>query len=257
MEASFGKMTRMGEFALLAGQLKKCLYVAALSVSLCSTTAAHAQCKSTSFTAELQSGQKFSRTLGNGLTLLLRPSPEPTDPEGYPEQWTIEIHAAPLGKDALDPDNPDFIYPVNPPLRGNPWQFLGAVYGLTIKESLDKPRELSFLLTRQDSDRLSPILNYALWPYTSREPDKTTERYFEAVSKLKLGQLKFKVLDYQVSEPVAHSEKAGEKSEEHRRADDRIITSLKFEVQVIVPSTFEFHSGLKATPAACPKPIVF
>lgn len=247
----------MGEFALLADQLKKCLHVAAVSVSLCLAVAAHAQCKSTSFTAELQSGQKLSRTLGNGLTLLLRPSPEPTDPEGYPEQWTIEIHGAQPGKDLLDQDNPDFIYPVDPPLRGNPWQFLGAVYGLTIKESLDKPRELSFLLTRQDFDRLSPVLNYALWPYTSREPDKTTERYFEAVSKLKLGQLNFKVLDYQLSEPVAHSEKAGEKSEERRRVDDRIITSLKFEVQVIVPSTFEFHSGLKAVPAACPKPISF
>ncbi len=245
----------MGEFTLLP--LKKYLCVAVVGVALNLGMAAHAQCKSASFTAELQSGQKFSRTLGNGLTLLLRPSPEPTDPAGYPEQWTIEIHAAQPGKNLLDPDNPDFIYPVNPPLRGNPWQFLGAVYGLTIKESLDKPREFSFLLSRHDFDGLSPVLNYVLWPYTSREPDKTTERYFEAVGKLKLGQLKFKVLDYQVSEPVAHSEKAEEKSEERRQADDRIITSLKFEVEVIVPNTFEFHSGLKATPVACPKPLSF
>jgi hypothetical protein len=244
----------MGKLSRLAAGMLKRLPAVILIVS--AGLAAHSQCRSVTFTAELQSGQSFRQKLGNGLTFLLRPSPEPTDPEGYPEQWTIEIHAAQSYKDLLDAENPDFIYPVNPPLRGNPAQSLGAVYGLSIKQSLEQPRDLFFLLSRQDFDRMTPILSHALWPYTSRDPDKTTGQYFTALSKLKLGELKFKILHYQLGEPVVRNapENASPEnaSDDGRKTpEDRIITAIQFEAEVTVPAGFALQPGLKSRPATC------
>lgn len=220
----------------------------ALGLWLCATVSAQSYCKSASFTAEIKSGETFNRALGDGLSLVLLPSPDPSNPVGYPEQWTIYVQK--FSNHNYEADGPDYIYPVNPPLRGNPSQIIGAVYGLTVKESLELRRSLFFLLNPQDYEKMKALTVAALWPYTVAEPEKTSERYLNGLSKVALGELKFKVLDYELGDAIAV--KQGD-AEVQPPPEAQIINRLKFEVEVIVPATFPLERTLHSTSTACPK----
>ena len=224
--------------------------VLALGLCLCATVSAQSHCKSSSFTAEIKSGETFNRALGDGLSLVLLPSPDPSNPIGYPEQWTIYVHDRKLQHRNPNIDDADYIYPVNPPLRGNPSQIVGAVYGLTVKESLEIQRDLFFLLNPQDYEKMNALTIAALWPYTVAEPEKTSEKYLNGLSKVPLGELKFTVLDYELGDAIAV--KQGD-AEVQPPPEAQIINRLKFEVEVIVPATFPLERTLHSTSTACPK----
>ncbi len=114
------------------------------------------KCHSILLTAELQAGDEFHRDIGGGLTLRL------TYGDLRPNQnvnlWNIEIEPASMSSKK----GPDYIYPVNPPLRFNPLQTLGATYGESAKALLSYPHEMRFLLSKDDYDKLSPKLDHAL-----------------------------------------------------------------------------------------------
>ncbi len=80
-----------------------------------------------------------------------------------------------------DPSGRDYIYPVNPALRFNGSQTLGAGYGDTAKQSLSHGRELRFLLDQSDYEAFEPYVDHALWPYNAAGPDHATDQYFGAL----------------------------------------------------------------------------
>ncbi len=127
----------------------------------------------------------------------------------------------------------DFIYPVNLPLRFNASQTLGRGYGYSARESLKYGRELRFLLNQSDYDRLGPLLNYALWPYSAPRPVSAADEYLTALSKIRTGLLRVEVLRSDVA------------------ADDA-VRSAEFQIQFIAPMDFHFEPSLKPRPVACP-----
>jgi hypothetical protein len=127
----------------------------------------------------------------------------------------------------------DFLYPVNPPLRLNSSQTLGAGYGDTAKQSLDHGRELRFSLNESDYAALWPYVEHALWPYTAPDPDHAANQYLSELDKVRTGLLRLTVIRSDVSE-----------SDEVRFAD--------FKIEFIAPRDYQFVSSLPRQAISCP-----
>ena len=184
-----------------------------------------AACQSVQLTAKLQAGEKFARNIGNGLAFQLEPTR--LGPKGDIDGWEISIVDA-------DPAHTDYIYPVNPPLRFNGLQILGASYDDDTKTSLSHAHEMWFLLNKADHDRISPALEHALWPYSAPNPDSTIEEYSAVLNGLTLGRLKVKPVSYDID------------------AETGAIRRIDLRIELIAPMAFAFNSELKPKSASCP-----
>ena len=138
--------------------------------------------------------------------------------------WTFSLE---------DAEGRDYIYPVNPPLRFNPSQYLGRAYGESARQSLSSTRELRFLLNKADYERFWPLVTNALWPYSAARPDKATEEYFTELGKLRTGLLRLKIVKSDVT-------------------SDDMIRSGEFTVEFVAPSDTHFDPQLKPYPEGCP-----
>ena len=127
----------------------------------------------------------------------------------------------------------DYLYPVNPPLRLNGSQTLGAGYGDTAKESLAYDRNLRFLLSESDYAALWPYVEHALWPYRAPDPDHTADQYLSELDKLRTGLLRLTVI---------HSD-ASENDE---------VRSAEFYVEFFAPPACPFVPTLSRRAAVCP-----
>jgi hypothetical protein len=176
-----------------------------------------ASCQTASFAAELSAGDKVEKLIGNDL--FFRLDPIRLGAKGELNGWEISMATAKA------PDH-DYIYPVNPPLRFNGLQILGASYGEGVQASLGHPHEMWFLLNRADYDRLSPLLTNALWPYSAPRPDQSNAEYLDAVRTVAKGWLKFGVVSYDLS-----------------AADS--VARLKFRVEFRAPGISSLSGGLR------------
>src|ERR1051325_7246341 len=149
-----------------------------------------AVCRSFALTGELAAKAGFERAIGNGLTFQLRPTG--LGAKGQLDGWEIYI----VRPEAAEQD---YIYPVNIPLRFNGVQILGASYNDDARTSLGRPHEMWFLLNKADYDKLSPVLEHALWPYMSPHPDKVGDEFFAVLKTVETGWLKFNVLNYELA----------------------------------------------------------
>jgi hypothetical protein len=171
----------------------------------------------------LKMGESFQQKIGNDLMFSVRADTSRERPDG----WTFSIDNA---------DGHDFIAPVNPPLRFNPSQNLGAGYGLTAKDSLKHNRELHFLINDSDYELLAPLWRDALWPYSAPEPDKAADSYTSALLRIPLGILRLRVLQADIS------------------PDDRILSAI-FEAELIAPAQLQFDPSLLPRQGPCPAPL--
>ncbi len=181
-------------------------------------------CQSFTLTGELEAKASFERVIGNGLFFQVKPTG--LGAKGQLDGWEIYI---------VRPDEPekDYIYPVNIPLRFNGVQILGNSYNDDAKTSLARPHEMWFLLNKADYERMSPVLDNALWPYMSPHPDKVGEEFFAALKAVETGWLKFTVLDYDIA------------------PDSDSLKRIKFQVDFNVPKGLKLAPGLKSSAAAC------
>ena len=138
--------------------------------------------------------------------------------------WTLSL---------VDTKDRDFIYPVNPPLRFNGSQTLGAGYGDTAKRSLSYARELRFLLNGSEYDVFWPYVEHALWPYTGADPDHAADQYLSELDKLRTGLLRLTVVRSDVSE-----------------TDE--VRSAEFKIEFIAPTAYQSVSSLSPHAVACP-----
>jgi len=127
----------------------------------------------------------------------------------------------------------DFIYPVNPALRFNGSQTIGAGYGETAKQSLSQGRELRFLLNKLDYDAFEPYVDHALWPYNAPDPDRAADEYLDALESLHTGLLRLTILHADVG-------------------PDDTVRSAEFKAEFIAPTLFQFDSSLASHPMTCP-----
>ena len=163
----------------------------------------------------LEEGDNFQQVI-NDLTFKMKP--------GGSSGWGFSLE---------DVKGRDFIYPVNPALRLNASQMLGASYGDTAKQSFSHGRELRFLLSGSDYDAFEPYVGYALWPYTAPDPDHAGERYLSELEKLRTGLLRMTIIRADISQ-----------QDEARSAE--------FKVEFIAPRTFRFVPSLGPRAVACP-----
>jgi hypothetical protein len=175
-------------------------------------------CGEVTLQVALKAGGSFSRRVNaDGLTFVVKAD----DPKE--RGWDFALN---------DSRGNDLVYPVNPPLRFNPSQTLGLGYGQSAKQSLQVNRELQFLLSSTDYDRFWPIVTNALWPYSAPHPDRAADEYLNALSKLRTGRLRLKILSSDV-------------------APDDAVRAAEFQIELIAPPDFRFDPSLKPRPAAC------
>jgi hypothetical protein len=179
-------------------------------------------CSAVSLNITLKAGDNYKQRV-NDLTFKVNT----WEPKSGEAEWIFSLE---------DADGHDYIYPVNPSLRFNPSQYLGAAYGVTARESLSRNRELRFLLIKGDYDHFWPFVTKALWPYSAPHPDKATQEYFTELGKLRTGLLRLKIVKSDVT-------------------PDDVVRSAEFAVEVVAPSDFHFDSQLQPYPAECPAKI--
>jgi hypothetical protein len=177
-----------------------------------------------SISSELIAGQPFERAIGGDLVFQIRP--EKLGPNGELDGWTVALHSKSSPED-------DYIYPVNPPIRFNGLQTLGPAYGEDAKASLGHSRRMRFLLKRKDYERIEPLLNAALWPYSAPHPDTAGSEYLDGLKKLSTGMADLQVLSYDLL-PGTDS-----------------IRRIKFVVLFTAPVDFKFEPALRPKPSSC------
>ncbi|PYV35445.1 MAG: hypothetical protein DMG22_02310 [Acidobacteria bacterium] len=194
------------------------LFILASELYAQKPTAAPA-CSAVSLDIALQAGGNYAQRV-NDLTFKVKT----LLPKSGEAGWTFSLE---------DAEGRDYIYPVNPPLRFNPSQYLGRAYGESARQSLSSTRELRFLLNKADYERFWPLVTNALWPYSAARPDKATEEYFTELGKLRTGLLRLKIVKSDVT-------------------SDDMIRSGEFTVEFVAPSDTHFDPQLKPYPEGCP-----
>lgn len=174
------------------------------------------QCIAVAISFSLNTADSFQQPISN-LTFKMQPLKS--------TGWAYSLN---------DAKGRDFIYPVNPALRFNGSQMLGAGYGDTAKQSLSHGRELRFLLNESDYDAFWPFVEHALWPYNAPDPDHATEQYLSEFDKLRTGLLRITIVRSDVS------------------TDDE-VRSAEFKVQFIAPGAFPLISSLSPHAVVCPE----
>jgi hypothetical protein len=201
-------------------------YICVLGVSLTAfvTGQSSAKCRSITLHVELSSGSAFYKVIGENL--LFKIEPGKLGPKSEASGWSFALTPA-SGADH------DYIYPVNPPLRFNGEQTLGPGYGDDAKASLDRRREMNFLLNAADYDRMWPLVTDALWPYNVSDPDKTAAIYFDALKALAVGHLSIIIQSHDI-DPATD-----------------FIRSIRLTAEFTAPDNFTFEPTLKPRPARC------
>ncbi len=172
-------------------------------------------CIAVAISFSLKTGDSFQKPIGD-LTFEMQPLKS--------AGWMFSL------KDAK---GRDFIYPVNPALRFNGSQTLGAGYGDTAKQSLSHGRELRFLLNESDYDAFEPYVDHALWPYNAPDPYHAADEYLDALEKLRTGLLRLTILRANV-------------------ARDDAVRSAEFKAEFIASTRFQFDPSLAPHPMICP-----
>jgi hypothetical protein len=178
------------------------------------------QCNVAAISFALEAGGDFQQRVSD-LVFKVRPL---KDSRG----WVISLE---------DKAGRDFIYPVNPALRFNSSQTIGAVYGDTAKQSLSQGRELRFLLNKSDYDAFEPYVDHALWPYNAPDPDRASDEYLDALESLHTGLLRLTILRADV---IPYD----------------TVRSAEFNAEFIAPYSFQFDSSLASHPMTCPASIM-
>lgn len=196
--------------ALLAGAV----FAAPL---LCQNTNSAPQCTAVTMSFSLEEHDSFEKPVGD-LLFKIRGS------EFASSGWMFSLE---------DAEGHDFLYPVNPPLRLNGSQTLGAGYGVTAKQSLSYGRELLFLLKQSDYGALWPYVEHALWPYNAPKPEQAVEEYFHALDELRTGLLRLAVLRANIG-------------------SDDSVHSAEFKAEFVTPYWFHFDPSLAPQDVTCP-----
>lgn len=158
--------------------MRRVLILWVLSPVLLAAQNKGALCRSFTLAGKLAAKASFKRDIGNGLSFQVKPTG--LGAKGELDGWEIYI---------VRPEDPDkdYIYPVNLPLRFNGVQILGASYNDDAGTSLGRPHEMWFLTNKADYDKMSPVLNNALWPYMSPHPDKVGEEFYAVLKVVEAG----------------------------------------------------------------------
>src|SRR5215472_215109 len=173
------------------------------------------QCITVATSFSLRAGGSFRQPIGDFVFQV-----EPLESTG----WLFSVQ---------DAKGHDVLYPVNPPLRLNASQTLGAGYGSKAKQSLSYSRELLFLLKESDYATLWPYVEHALWPYNAPDPNHAAEEYFSELDKLSTGLLSLAVIRSDVSE------------------NDE-VRSAEFKAEFAVAAWFHFDPSLAPYVVTCP-----
>ncbi len=190
-----------------------------MALPLCAQT----RCSAVQFVAQVESGKGFVRSVGGGLSFHVQALND--------DGWFMSVIPQ---QQANSEKKDDYIYPVNPPIRSNSGQYLGAAYGESTRELVTREKDLRFVLNRLDYENITRLITDALWPYNAKDPSAAGGIYLQALEKMPLGNIHYKQLD-------------------SRFNTGGRIEFLKFQITVSAPSSFNFPADLKPTPTPCPK----
>ncbi|HWR17369.1 MAG TPA: hypothetical protein VN577_21240 [Terriglobales bacterium] len=183
--------------------------------------AAQAQCNGFSFKGRVEAGQDFEKPIGNALVFQL---------EATESGWMIYVVPQKHADEAV---KRDYIYPVNPPLRSNPLQYLQRAFDQSARELLSLERDLRFVTNQSDFEKANHAVQEALWPGSAEGGEQNAAKYLEQMKALPLGSLHYKPVAFQVSE------------------EDR-PEWLEFEITVSVPAGFKIPAGVSRSSVSCP-----
>ena len=127
------------------------------------------QCRAARFTATLDSGDSYSKSIGGGLSLWLTPV---KDESG----WVVSV----------TPRNDvgqDWTYPVTMPIRTGEGQYLANGWGELGVTKVRSGRRVQFVLSKDEFKQLSKMADQTLG---SRDPSAAGE-YLEALKRFPVG----------------------------------------------------------------------
>ena len=204
----------------------------ALLLTASVTEAGSPSCALISLNGDLQAGQAFAQEIGGGLELRLIPTrfSDPAVDDATPlEGWVMRL--LPAGE--ID-SGQDRIFPVNPPLRFNPAQDIGTSYGVTAEEKLRQPIVYAFVPGEADYQRITPLVQGALWPSAAPDPPHAEETYLTELARTELGAIRF------VSTRSVTAESG------------RSLQEVAFRAEITAPQSFRFSSRFQAVKTECP-----
>ena len=118
-------------------------------------------CHEISLQGLLRAGEQFRTKIGGGLELRLLPmwfsDPSTTTPL---DGWRIDL--VPVKPAGSMQEGEDRIFPVNLPLRFNPWQDIGSTYGMTAEQKLQRPILYAFVPDDESFRRIGSLATDAL-----------------------------------------------------------------------------------------------
>jgi hypothetical protein len=206
---------------------------------LCSTISFSAECEvvchEISLDGSLRAGEQFSREIGSGLELRLVPVQfsDPSTPTPL-DGWRVQVVPTEPAGSAREEE--DRIYPVNLPLRFNPWREIGSSYGIRAEEKLQRPILYAFVPDEGSFRRIRDLASDALWPYSARDPVHATEAYLSVLNTLALGTIRFTPTQYRTAE------------------SGKTIVEITFSVEIIAPEQFAFAAANPRAVSCPPKP---
>ena len=190
------------------------------------------ECSLITFGGELKSGSSFTREIGNGLTFRL----DPWQDEGG---WEFEIGPAAPKQGEWD----QYVYVLTPPYRNSSAREVNTGWGITAQDAVARRRQFWFLLSRAEAPQAEAAIEKVLWP----KSDQDEATALRLLAGLQRGSGEFKILDSHITRgtPVpgysdCQEGKCGR------------IHWIKFQVTLVVPSSFMPAKGLQATPTRCP-----
>jgi hypothetical protein len=191
-------------------------------------------CRSVSFGGSLAQGQELNKDIGGGL--LLRVWPTPLGKVVRNEGWFIDLvsHDRPIE---------EYLNWVNTPLRESNSRVLGPERNIdthgrnTAEQSLGHPREMRFLLTKDDYDHVSAAYEKAEFLEGSSEVLEEAQRKYQIflnlINTVPTGRLNLLILSYKVDPNTGFPMR------------------IRFRARLTAPSTFKFAGNLKPSPTQC------
>jgi hypothetical protein len=191
-------------------------------------------CQVASFDGSLVQGQELDRDIGSGP--LLRIWPTPMGKVVRDEGWFIDIVSREQPAD-------EYLNFVNEPIRDINNRVLGPGRNAdtgkrnTAEESLSHPREMRFILTKSDYDRLSAESEKARFsegsPEVFAEALKRQQALRELADSIPTGLFTFRILSYEVDPTTGYP------------------LNIKFAAQLTAPKAFRFARRLNPSPGPC------
>ena len=172
-------------------------------------------CLELSFSGRLNGDEKYSRELGEKLSVRFAP---------LKDNWGWDISVE------LEDRTEDYAWPVNPPFHFGNSEYLGTGYGDTVEYQLKREHRIFFILSQTVYEQAVKLVNDEAM---SKDPEGAG-RYLAVLPTIPTGVMYVKPIRFDVAD------------------EGKSVNWMEYSATVIVPASFEPAAGLSPKQRPCP-----